>query len=436
MCYGDDYVYSFIWDGSDGWNIYQPLPETAERVESLEDLWNSMCSYYTTWGGRIIGTVLSQFFLWQGKELFNFFNSVVFLILVLEIYYISEGGELTGSFNSFRILWIFFALWAFVPGFNGIVFWLVGSCYYLWTMVMVLAFLIPYVKAYLSEGKHSDGKWKAPCMFLFGAAAGCTNENMICWLILIIGIYCRKEYKERKMQSWMAAGWIGLVLGYAVLLFAPGNLTRIFFDVQATEMQTMDYKLTILAGGFLFQFLLWYFVGSALRKKDVFGKAEQTEKMLCLIRTGAVASAAMLLIMLLSPEFPLRSVFPSTVFLIITAGWLMELDRQTGESILKCGTGKFLRAAGTAYMLLTMSVSAYAVYETSLYADEADQAASALAASGSMDILELPPRKEDAMRIILSGVHNTPPPLKSDENHWNNVAYARYWGIRGVKTAE
>ncbi len=436
LCYGDDYVYSFIWDGSNGWNIYQPLPEEAKRVESFGDLWKSLSSYYMTWGGRIIGTVLSQFFLWKGKELFNVCNSVVFLFLILEIYYISIGGNLTAKLNSFRLLWIFFALWTFVLGFNGIAFWLVGSCYYLWTMVIVLGFLLPYVKRFMEEGRIGNGKGKALWMFPAGILAGCTNENMICWLILFLGIYCWKEYKGKRLLKWMMTGWTGLVLGYVLLILSPGNLTRIFYDVESTEMQTLESKLLILVAGFMFQFLLWYFIGGVWRNRNIFGKDEQVQRLFCLIMAGSIGSAGMLLIMLLSPEFPLRSLFPSTVFLIITAAWVLELARRTGKSFLQPGARKFLRVAGAGYMIWTMSVTALAIYDTSVYADEVNEAARSMAASNSLQILELPHREADSREIIWSGVHNTPSPLKTDVNHWNNVAYARYWGIEGVKMKE
>ncbi len=435
MSYGDDYVYSFVWDGSNGWNIYQPLPEDAKRVESFGDLWQSLCSYYMTWGGRIPATVLSQFFLWQGKGLFNFCNSVIFIVLILEIYYISVGGKITAKLQPFRLLWIFFALWTFVLGFNGIMFWLVGACYYLWTMVMVLAFLIPYVRRYMAEETEvsENGKEKSIAMFLVGLLAGCTNENMVCWLILLLAVYCWRERKERRLSPWMISGLLGMVIGYAALIFAPGNLSRIFYDVQEADMQTIEYKLQTLLGGVLFQIFLWFMVAIAWRKKENFGQNEQTKKKLCLIQFGRIGSAGMLLIMLLSPEFPLRSIFSSTVFLIVTATIVLDLEQVTGESVLRAKLKKFLGVVGTVYMIWSIAMVTPAFYKMYCYAKDVDGAAQCLEASGSGKMLELPFREKNFRSCSLVDVHISAVFLDTDENHWKNVAYARYWGIQGVR---
>ena len=35
LCYGDDYVYAFIWPGQ---SMYIPLPETVERISGFYDI--------------------------------------------------------------------------------------------------------------------------------------------------------------------------------------------------------------------------------------------------------------------------------------------------------------------------------------------------------------------------------------------------------------
>ena len=89
MMYGDDYVYAFIWSGQ---SLYTPLPETVERVSSVKDLFISQWSHYFTWGGRSLAHLLVQFFVWQGKCVFNILNSFLFVLLLLEIFWISDYG--------------------------------------------------------------------------------------------------------------------------------------------------------------------------------------------------------------------------------------------------------------------------------------------------------------------------------------------------------
>ncbi len=273
LSYGDDYVNCFIWDGSSGWNIYEPLPEDARRVESVADLAQSLGSYYMHWGGRLVGTVLSQFFAWQGKELFNFCNSVIFLVLILEIHALSTGGKMVSGGKAFRFLWIFFALWSFVLGINGVMLWEIGACNYLWTMVLALAFLIPYLKHFRSEMEaESDSIWKISGMGFLGLLAGNTNENTICWLILLLGYDCVQSRREKRLQGWMVSGLAGLALGYLALIFSPGTIERMLLDVQTLGTQSFSGKLSILAAGFLFQFLLWRMEGKEQFRDRGMGK--------------------------------------------------------------------------------------------------------------------------------------------------------------------
>ena len=75
MCFGDDYLYSFIWQGQP---MFVPLGEEVPRVSSWYDLFVSQKSHYLTWGGRTVAHVLAQLFLWIGKDVFNFLNAFYF----------------------------------------------------------------------------------------------------------------------------------------------------------------------------------------------------------------------------------------------------------------------------------------------------------------------------------------------------------------------
>ena len=91
LAFGDDYLYAFIWQGNP---MYVPLAEDAVRITSLQDLLVSQYSFYHTWSGRVINNTLSQFFVWAGKDVFNAFNSVVCVLLVLEIYWCANKGKI------------------------------------------------------------------------------------------------------------------------------------------------------------------------------------------------------------------------------------------------------------------------------------------------------------------------------------------------------
>ena len=75
MSFGDDYLYSFIWQGKP---MFEPLSEEAVRVSSWHDLLVSQWSHYLTWSGRTVAHVLAQLFLWAGKDIFNIFRNIYF----------------------------------------------------------------------------------------------------------------------------------------------------------------------------------------------------------------------------------------------------------------------------------------------------------------------------------------------------------------------
>ncbi len=84
ICFGDDYVYSFIWQGH---SEFEPLSENAVRVSSFRDIFISQWSHYLTWSGRVVSHVIVQFFLWVGKDIFNIFNALISILLIIEMYW-------------------------------------------------------------------------------------------------------------------------------------------------------------------------------------------------------------------------------------------------------------------------------------------------------------------------------------------------------------
>ena len=145
LSFGDDYVYSFIWQGH---SIYEPLTEPVIRVSSLRDLILSQWEHYFTWSGRVISHLLAQLFLWVGKERFNYFNAFVATMLIVEISWCIDKGRISNKFSFRTLCWVFFAVWAFVPGIGGTFFWLTGACNYLCTTTILLGFSLPYVHKY------------------------------------------------------------------------------------------------------------------------------------------------------------------------------------------------------------------------------------------------------------------------------------------------
>ncbi|XOQ26199.1 MAG: hypothetical protein ACFWTM_07695 [Mitsuokella multacida] len=122
------------------------------------------------------------------------------------------------------LIWIFSALWVFNFSFFNTSVWLDGSANYLWPMFFQLFFILMYVDSIRNhtwkflQGEGIGAKLPA---FILGLLAGNTNENSALAIAIAAAILYWK-----KRSSWMKYGLLGIVIGYAVLIFAPGNYVR------------------------------------------------------------------------------------------------------------------------------------------------------------------------------------------------------------------
>lgn len=495
LSYGDDYLYSFVWDVSiNGGNMFQPISESARRIDSFEDIFHSLWAHYFTWGGRIPAHFFVQFFLWQGKVLFDLFNTIVFLLLLLEISWITLKGRITLNIPAKRLIWTFFAVWTFVPYFSQIMFWTTGSCNYLWMMVITLAFLLPWVRFYYhvqgmaeishsSPGIHGSDMFCAHsysedlAIFFFGILAGWTNENSICWIILVLFISILSARKKGYLMSWMISGFIGLCTGYILMIFAPGNFVRQAVEDSMTESTTLEiiqHKFLVISLILTVQFFLWHFIVKSLRiifwhiKKEIAlrdGSTIKTQpkprtfklfswdsiskriskccemvfvfkqkKSVIIIFVFLFLSASSLIIMLLSPAFPARSGFSSSVFLIIACGTALELEKELKLQYLPNPVKKLLYSLGCLYVSITLCFSIQNLYSLNVYANYVDEMAKK--AVDTNQEVEVFARESNEPAFMLLELHGIDMKLSSESSHWSNTAYSRYWGIRSIHVVD
>lgn len=199
---------------------------TTEKLRSIKDVITSQLNLYLTWGGRNVAHALTQIFLLIGKPVFNVINTIVYLLFIYLIYLHSNFGKKD------NILWLFlihFFLWTQLPAFGQSILMLTGSCNYLWGITIVLLFLLPY-RIYLTQKTiFLNNKKIMGCiiMFILGLIAGWTNENTgaaIVISLLIGNVYLIK--KRKRIEFWMYAGEFGSILGFIIMIAAPGNYIR------------------------------------------------------------------------------------------------------------------------------------------------------------------------------------------------------------------
>ena len=95
---------------------------------------------------------------------------------------------------------------------------------------------------------------------------------------------------------------------------------------------------------------------------------------------------------------------------------------------------KFLSALGTVCFLITLCATYWGFYLTYQYDKDLAKAVKLHKESGASHVLEVPfPPEHSAKLVWASNRHLIHPELTEDANHWMNVAFARYYGIHGVR---
>lgn len=434
ISFGDDYVYSFIWTGQ---SIYEPLPENVSRVASWQDLIRSQWSHYFTWGGRTVAHVLAQFFLWKGKALFNIANTLISVLLVFELYWCINKGKITFQFESRTIIWIFFLLWACTPGFGVVFFWIIGACNYLWTNTILLGFLIPFFQKYYGDSIiRNDNILVIVAFFVFGILAGWTNENSVCWILLVLAAFIYYCKKQNFLETWMVSGFSGLLVGYALLFFSPGNYNRLTSTQSDWHVLTgLHDHLSMMMLIYVLQLFLWYFVLRSLftlRKTD--SNNVLLKKEVLLVKILVLVGFGMTGIMLFSPGFPPRSGFSGLLYVIVAAGILLRIQKDYNVLLIQDNANKFLVCVSLVFFIITTGFTFRYYYCGYVYVERLLTMVKNLDTEKRDSVITVETMVEPSgNERLYTALHTLSYKLSEDENEWKNVAFARYYRIKGIR---
>lgn len=440
----DDYSSAFLWKGMDYLN--DTSYGAIKRVSSFADIYAGLKSYYFTWGGRVPGSSPVSFFLWKGKELFNPCNALLFTLLVIEVFWLSHEGRITFDFSPLYIFGIFFALWAFNAQFIDTCLWLAGSCNYLWMLVIVLAFLMPYVRSHFENDAFKNcSRALTIGLFLVGILAGWSHETTNCWIIVVLAYWLYVSYQKGYLQFWKITGFVGFCIGYALLIFAPGNFSRLQMQQHTSRViidsSLLNIKLTELFVILFFHFVIWYFIISFVLKYSK-QKSNFNYK-----TTGLYLSLAMSFMMIafgsgimifLLPTNGLRPSFLNLVYLIISLSLLFRIQEVNHFFFIKNDGKLFLKTVGCIYLVVTMFFSLWGNYINSCHLNKILVRVNEESNNLTNTVLEFPPSKAmktDVWRLG-SGLHLAPLPILQDETHAFNKCFSHFYGIKGIRISK
>ena len=220
----------------DDFNYYA----NVSKADNFWQLFAQEYDQYMNWTGRSVAhIILRTVFYFDAVMLFNFLSAGVFVLLTLCIYAHIDRRR---KYDIRLYLLIVLMIWIFGVSFAETILLKYASCNYLITTGIIFGFLTLY-RHWLKAGSKG-GILRCIGMFFLGVVAGWCSENTSGGAILLLLIYFafvfyNQKHNEvqtdntlsvamygNKIMPWMITGFIGMIIGFAFMIFAPGNYIR------------------------------------------------------------------------------------------------------------------------------------------------------------------------------------------------------------------
>lgn len=334
----DDFGYMFIY----GTNV---------KVHSFTDIIQSQINHYYLWGGRAVVHVILQALLLLPNWAIDLLNSLMYICFITLVYKLIIGRG-KNSISLFILLVI--AIWFLLPSYGDSILWITGSANYLWGTSIVLTMMLPY--RFYGGGKNGKLNQILPSigMLLLGVLAGWTNENTAAaMLIILVQFFIYYKCQNWTIPVWAVTGFLGGMIGYILMIKAPGNFVRageaVFFSPFLFLYRLLNYtKILFLNYGVFNMFyvglIVLYFQFVKQNKVQVL-----TFSFIYLV--GLLVS---IYVMLFSPSFPSRAWFGPVIFNIIAAGIIFyNLDYEV----------KYLRQIKYLIMIIGVIMFSFSLYD-------------------------------------------------------------------------
>ena len=303
-------------------------------LKGLSDIIVSQVWHWHNWGGRVVTHGFLQLSLMSGEFAADIINTLMTLLLVFEMYYLSrlsgDAEAVSGKKDLFTLGISIFALEfglliACCPNFKMSMLWQAGCANYVYSSVWILLFYLIYIRALDTDKK--DIPFSVIFMIPLGLITGWSTENMgpaaFVTASVITYVSMRSGKAAGVRRIWMIEGVVASFLGSVMCIIAPGNFIR-KDDSAELALSVSDRLIQMLKGigEYMFPALLVLSVGyMLLRAAD----KKITSKEITLLAGALLSYGAMIL----SPHYPDRAAFGTCVLLEICAGSFFH--RSLGE---------------------------------------------------------------------------------------------------------
>ena len=387
------------------------------KIDSIGDIVRSQYAHYFRWGGRTVVHFIAQLFLLAGKSVFNIANSLMYLFFVFIVYYMINGFK---KRNVPLFLLINLAFWIFNPVFGETIFWLTGSCNYLWGTSISLTFLLPFRLYYDKQFTYSN-KIFIPYMMFFGLLGGWCNENgsgAVFLFALSLTVYFLLN--KIKVPLWCYVGLLFNLIGFALMVLAPGNSVRslllqeepAFFlkmsnrFIHCTDILKENYLYLLIISFMLFTLLIVFKVD---KKKIIFAGISFCSAILCNYA------------MVLSPTYPQRASFGVLTMLIISIGICISfIEARWFSTVVKLSLSTAL-----VFFALSLPLALYDVHLIKTNFDGRIEYIKTQKSEGNKNLTVTIIKK----RTKYNGIIND---ITDDKDHWINKDCALYYGLESI----
>ena len=377
----DDYIYQFVFE-----NRF-PTPTTRLLSNPL-DIFVSMANHWRLWGGRVTVHFLLQFAFLLGRNFFDVFNSIMYLVLGILMYlHINNKGKL----NIPLLIIIYTTIFLFVPQPGSTILWKSGSANYLWSSILILIMTFIFKRHFDDEKAIKDNNKNRFLLLLYGLFIGCANENSGCALtvaILLFIIFYKIKYN--KVPYWCYFALVGTIVSYIFLLVSPGNYIRtedMYPGVSYGISNLIDYtlKITRLTNEYIGPITLiaiFTFILIIDKKKNIkfFVKEYGIQVIFFCFSFISVYS------LVLSPAYPERCWMFAFVYLVIIIGLNLEYMKKGKYDFYINKLYIFLMICLSFYTISAYNKAYYDIKDTKACIDDHAEQIREQLASGKTDV--------------------------------------------------
>ena len=231
----DDYGYMYTF-APDGLQL--------TRITGLFDAILSQYYHYFTMNGRAVPHFLLQLALIGGRPSLSIVNTLFYFLFSFGLYRFWRLKSRKS--DPLRMTMCYLIPWFFCPFFGQIFMLGCMAANYMWTMAIIIWFLIPFKR--LFRGRDVFAKSPvlgAAAMLALGIAAGWSSENGSAGALFLVG--CMGLYyliKRKTISAWCFMGFGGALAGFAAMLLSPGYAAR---TAWYSEPMTVIQRLVLAA---------------------------------------------------------------------------------------------------------------------------------------------------------------------------------------------